>query len=67
MARIEINKKVLCVGKLHDKGEERAYWRSKTPQERLQAIQIMREVLYGEDASSGRLQRVLEIAQLKAR
>jgi len=44
---------------------KKAYWLSKTPYERLQATELMRQIIYGYDPSATRLQRVLEIAQLK--
>jgi len=41
-----------------------AYWHSRTPQERLWALELMRQEAYGYDRATARLQRVLEI-QLK--
>lgn len=41
--------------------QTRAYWHAATPAERLNALELLREQLYGEDQSSRRLQRVLEI------
>jgi len=47
--------------------DERAYWHSRTPQQRLSAMELMRQSAYGYDASATpRLQRVLEIAQRKS-
>ena len=48
--------------------DERAYWHSRTPEERLEALELMRQSAYGyRDSSAPRLQRVLEIARLKER
>ena len=44
--------------------EEKVYWLSKTPEERLEALEFLRQIAYGYDPSSARLQRVLEITQL---
>ena len=44
--------------------EEIKYWLSKTPQERLQALELTRQIVYGYDPSSTRLQRVLTITEL---
>ncbi len=41
--------------------ETRAYWRTATPAERLNALEALREPFYGKDQIGGRLQRVLEI------
>lgn len=43
--------------------EDDAYWRSRTPAERLAHLELLRRINYG-DAATGRLQRVLEIAWL---
>ena len=40
-----------------------AYWRSKTPIERLEALELMRQVIYGYDPATARLQRFFEIAE----
>lgn len=40
------------------------YWHSRTPQERLWALELMRQEAYGYDPCAARLQRVLEIVQL---
>ncbi len=42
--------------------EDREYWLSKTPRERLQGVETIRQILYGYDPSE-RLQRVLEVAE----
>ena len=44
---------------------DRAYWHSRTPEERLQAVELMRQSAYGYDPATARLQRVLEITQLE--
>jgi hypothetical protein len=41
--------------------ETRAYWRSATPAERLNALETLREPFYGKDQIGGRLQRFLEV------
>jgi hypothetical protein len=41
--------------------ETRAYWRSATPAERLNALEKLREPFYGKDQIGGRLQRFLEV------
>jgi len=47
-----------------DKGKEpENYWHLRTPLERLQAIEIMRNINYGKDVSTRRLQSVFEVTQ----
>ncbi|HEV8715893.1 MAG TPA: hypothetical protein VGX03_24080 [Candidatus Binatia bacterium] len=43
--------------------EEKQYWRNKTPYERLQAVEAIRQIVYGYDPTSTRLQRVFEVAE----
>jgi len=62
LADIKINKKAISVVSLSDAGDDKAYWSLKTPVERLKQIEILRWINYG-DAASGRLQRVLEVAE----
>ena len=42
---------------------DKTYWHSKTPQERMAALELMRQINYGYDPATERLQRVLEIAE----
>jgi hypothetical protein len=42
------------------------YWHSRAPEERIKALELMRQRAYGYDAlTAPRLKRVLEIVQLK--
>ncbi len=64
---LKIDRKALSVGSVLEPSDEKAYWLSKTPYERLQAAELMRQIVYGYDPSTTRLQRVLEIAQRSPR
>jgi hypothetical protein len=59
-----INKKMWSVTSLGDDREEMQYWVSRTPSERLNAIEYNRRMVYGIDRTSSRLQRFLEVAEL---
>jgi hypothetical protein len=63
LACAKIDRKALSVASLLAPSDEKPYWLSKTPYERLQAVELMRQIVYGYDPSATRLQRVLEIAQ----
>jgi hypothetical protein len=39
------------------------YWFSLSPLERLEAIELMRQIIYGYDPSSDRLQRVFTVVK----
>ena len=43
--------------------DEKVYWLSKTPYERLDAVETMRQIIYGYDPTTTRLQRVFEVTQ----
>ena len=60
----KIDKSALSVISFSEESEEREYWHSKTPYERLEAVELMRQINYGYDPATTRLQRVLEVAQL---
>jgi hypothetical protein len=58
-----MDKGAFSVASLSDESDEKQYWLSKTPNDRLAAIETMRQIIYGYDPSTARLQRVFEIAQ----
>jgi hypothetical protein len=53
------------VAKLGD-SDEKNYWLSKSPAERLEAVELMRQMIYGYDPARTRLQRVLTVVALGA-
>jgi hypothetical protein len=57
----KIDKTAFTVASLFDQSDEKSYWLSKTPYERLEAVELMRQIIYGYDPSAIRLQRVLEV------
>ena len=59
-----LNKKIVKVTSLDDIEDEKRYWATKTPLERIEAIEINRRMIYGEDRVTSRLQRFFETAQL---
>ena len=65
MDRVRLDRSVFQIGSLDDKSDEREFWRAKTPTERMEALELMRQVIYGYDPATTRLQRVLEIAELE--
>ena len=62
---LKVDKKSFSVSSLSDESDDKAYWLSKTPHERLMATELMRQINYGYDPTTARLQRILEIAELK--
>ena len=60
---VKVKKDVLTVTSLFEESDEKSYWLSKTHYERLAAVEFMRQIIYGYDPSTTRLQRVFEITQ----
>ncbi len=60
-----VDRTAFSVGDLHDPPDDKAYWLARTPLERLEAIEVMRQTLYGYNPASTRLQRILTVAQLE--
>jgi hypothetical protein len=45
--------------------DDNEYWQSRPPEERLVALELLRQIAYGYEPNTCRLQRVLEIAERK--
>jgi hypothetical protein len=58
---IKMDKTAFSVASLFDESDEKAWWLSKSPYERLQAVELMRQVLYGYKPTAARLQRFLKL------
>ena len=52
------------VGSITDDREEIEYWRAKSPEERMEALELLRQMIYGYDPATSRLQRVFEVVEL---
>jgi len=63
MIQVRINKKAFSVASLHEASDETAFWIKKTPEERFEAVEWMRQINYGYDPVTTRLQRVLEVVE----
>jgi len=61
----KMDKSYFSFSSLKDEGDEKTYWRSKNYLERLAALELTRQILYGYDPSTTRLQRFFEITELK--
>ena len=52
---IHLGKTAFSVVSLHEESGDKAYWLSRTPAERLEAAELMRQVNYGYDPTTARL------------
>jgi len=64
--RFQLDKKAVSVALLGDSRDEKAYWLSKTPLERLEALEFLRQTFYGYDPVTDRVQRILEVVELES-
>ena len=59
-----LDKTVFSVVSLEEAdNDEVEFWLSKTPYERLDALETLRQIFYGYDPATTRLQRIFEIAE----
>jgi hypothetical protein len=58
----QIDKTAFKVSSLLDEFDEKAYWLSRSPQDRLRHMEYLRRINYGSRATA-RLQRVFEVVQ----
>jgi len=57
------DKTALSIGTLQDEPDDLSYWLSKTPDERLVAMELMRQINYDYDPATDRIPRILEVTQ----
>lgn len=61
----KIDRTALSVCELGEEGNDLEYWLSRPPEERLAAVEFLRQMMYGYDSATARMERVLEIDDLK--
>ena len=60
----KINKKSISIASASEfESNDLNFWKFKTPEERLEAIEFIRQINFGYDPSTERLQRLLTITQ----
>ncbi len=60
-----LDRTAFSVVSFFDESVDKAYWLSKTPAERLEAIELMRQIIYGYDPATTRIQIVFDVIQRK--
>jgi hypothetical protein len=45
--------------------DDNEYWQTRPPEERLVALELLRQIAYGYEQDTARIQRVIEIAERK--
>jgi len=59
-----MNKKHFEITSVHD-ANDRGYWKQKSYAERLEALELLRRIVFGYDPSTTRLQKTITITNLK--
>ena len=59
----KLDRTVIQVTSLSEASDEKEYWLTKSPVERLAALETMRQIIYGYDPLTTRLQRFFEVTQ----
>jgi hypothetical protein len=62
LSSLKIDRTAFDVVSLTEASDEKSYWLSRTPHERLQYMELLRRINYGYEATA-RLQRVFEFTQ----
>ncbi|MBS4034040.1 MAG: hypothetical protein KGZ85_06220 [Ignavibacterium sp.] len=62
----KLDKNSFAVTSIAKNENDVGYWLSKTPEERVLAIEFLRQMMFGYDPLTERLQRVFETAEFKA-
>ncbi len=62
---MKIKRDKISIKSLHEPTDDVAYWRSRPPEERFEAMQLLRENAYGKDAANAPIKKVLEVVERK--
>lgn len=65
ISNVRMDKTAFSVASLSDESDERGYWLGRSPRERLETVELLRQLNYGYDPTTARLQRVFAVAELK--
>ena len=60
-----VDRSAFEVTTLSTQQNDMAYWQTKTPAERIEALETIRQIVYGYDPATARLQKVLSVTKLK--
>ena len=65
---VRMGKSALSVVSLSEAdAADKAFWACQTPLARLEALELMRQIVYGYDPVNARIERVIEVVELKPR
>lgn len=58
---MKMDKTVFSTVSLHDESDETEFWRSQSHQARMEALEFLRQVMYGYDPTTERIPRLIEV------
>ena len=66
--KYKLDRQAIEISSLSDEAsdliKDREYWMAQPPVARFNAVELMRQINYGVEATSGRMQKIIEITQL---
>jgi hypothetical protein len=60
-----MDRTAFSITSLSEPGDDAACWQQRSPMERLEALEFLRQVMYGYDPATARLERVLTVVPLR--
>jgi hypothetical protein len=60
---LRMDRTSIAVAKTSSPSDAKEFWKSKTMEERLEALELTRQILNGYDPATTRFQRVLEVTR----
>jgi hypothetical protein len=64
---LRMDKTAFSVISLKESGNDKEFWRTQSTAARLQALELMRQVMYGYDPISARVERIFTVIERKPR
>ena len=61
---LKIDRTAIKVTSINE-SDDNEYWQSRPPEERLVALELLRQIVYGYNPNTVKMQRVLEITERK--
>jgi uncharacterized iron-regulated membrane protein len=62
-ATVSVDRAAFSVVSLAESGRDIAYWQTRPVDERVRAVEVQRQIIYGRPDSPARLQRIFEVAE----
>lgn len=62
---LKVDRKVFSIVSTSEIKKDLTYWLTKTPEERMGAVEFLRQLIFGYNPITERLQRVFETAEFK--